>query len=131
MTRLALARQTEQDGGSRGVGPRDARQAPVPSSHALRGGGKHAASEQKVTAQALGVSSGGSTRTRERRHATPPAVHAAKHRWQYWSGGRRRRGSPAPRARRYWATVSPAAQPGEKNLTPRGPPRTATSDPTG
>src|SRR3954463_3129289 len=84
MTRLALARQTEQDGGSRGVGPRDARQAPVPSSHALRGGGKHAASEQNVTAQALRVSSGGSTRTRERRHTTPPAVHAAKPRWQYW-----------------------------------------------
>ena len=36
------------------------------------------------TAQALRVSSGGSTRTRERRHATPPAVHAAQHRWQYW-----------------------------------------------
>src|SRR3954463_5059770 len=83
MTRLALARQTEQDGGSRGVGPRDARQAPVPSSHALRGGGKHAASEQKVTAQALRGPSGGSTRTRERRHATPPAVPAAKPRWQY------------------------------------------------
>src|SRR3954466_3447605 len=110
-------------GGSRGVGPRDAGQAPVPSSHALRGGGKHAASEQNVTAQALRVPSGGSTRTRERRHATPPAVHAAKPRYQYWcpphrsrtiSGCRRRRGSPAPRARRCWATVSPAAQPGEK-----------------